>query len=583
MGKAGRLAANVKRTYAYYKRNGLSAASAAVLERLLLAHEGKGYAYTPPDEAELIFQRAKAEAWENPPLISVAVPAYETPPEYLNALLDSLQAQTWPHWELVVADAGKSPDVETAVKERADERIRYVKLAENRGISENTNEAIRLANGDYIGLLDHDDFLTPDALYEMAAAIRKSQERGIAPVFLYSDEDKCDGDGKIFYEPHRKLDFNPDLLLSNNYVCHFLVMEAGLMKKLKLRSGFDGAQDYDLVLRAAAGCFSCASETESTLSGREAERIPEAAYVHIPKVLYHWRCHTASTASNPESKRYAYEAGRRALEDLAMRLGWRVRVEDTRHLGFYRCIFTEPIWESRPDVGALAGPLPSQNGRLISGIYDRHVPGAGNDRPVPDAPWTDNGGQEPYVPEVGNGRSERCATGTGNDGLDVYVPEAGNGKSEPYAPGTGNDGPDVYAPEVGNGRPEPYVSGAGNSGSEPDALKNVGKMLGRGQNAGSYGRGAALEASGAEVSNCTMRYEGLRRGFGGYLHRAELTQDVEAADIRTLRVRPELEEELQEALKSMQAGAEPVQVSLDFCENIRAAGLRILWDPRFGR
>ena len=142
----------------------------------------------------------------------------------------------------------------------------------------------------YIGLLDHDDILTRDALYEMACALEKQEQNGIHPVFLYSDEDKCDGEAQNTYEPHRKTDFNLDLLLSNNYICHFLVMDAAVMKRLRLRTGFDGAQDYDLVLRAA---------------GQVLEGTPEEAYVHIPKILYHWRCHRNSTASNPASKTYA--------------------------------------------------------------------------------------------------------------------------------------------------------------------------------------------------------------------------------------------------------------------------------------
>ena len=283
-----RLKAGWRRALGYFRRNGISAAAWAVAERLWQEMQQKGYRYEPPGQDVLLRQRSEAESWENPPLLSVVVPAYETPPDFLRALLGSMREQTWPHWELVVADAGNTDTVRRIVEEQKDIRIRYLKLSENLGIAENTNEALKAVRGTYTGLLDHDDLLAPDALYEMACAMKKSEERGITPVLLYSDEDKCDGGGQNFYEPHRKPDFNLDLLLSNNYICHFLMMRTDVFRSLKERSCYEGAQDYDLVLRAAAG----------VLSGEQ-----EAAYVHVPKVLYHWRCHETSTASNPESKR----------------------------------------------------------------------------------------------------------------------------------------------------------------------------------------------------------------------------------------------------------------------------------------
>ncbi|HJA94001.1 MAG TPA: glycosyltransferase [Candidatus Eisenbergiella merdipullorum] len=436
MDMAGRFRTAFARTFGYFRRNGISAAVWAVAERLLQEKEQRGYRYTPPAKEELIRQKKEAAGWKDPPLLSVVVPAYETPPEFLRALLESMQEQTWQNWELVVADAGNTDTVRLLTKERRDARIRYKKLAENSGIAGNTNAAVCEARGEYIGLLDHDDLLTPDALYEMARALKQSREKGIRPVLLYSDEDKCDGAGKNFYEPNRKPDFNLDLLLSNNYICHFLMLEADTFRRLGERPGFDGAQDYDLLLRAAAG----------VLSG-----VPEEAYVHVPKVLYHWRCHETSTASNPASKRYAYEAGKRALEDFCAVQGWDAQVEDTRHLGFYRIRYLPDILTVRKDVGAAAFPLPPRRGRLRSGIYDR------------------------------------------KDGVTV------------------------------------------------------------------------------------MRYAGLPRRFSGYMHRAVLQQDVEAADVRAMRVRAE--KELQKAWKAVERGEDPEEVSLAFCRKIRDAGLRICWEP----
>ena len=248
-----RLTAGWKRALSYFRRNGISAAAWAVAERLLQEAGQKGYDYLPPTQEEQDSQKKEAEEWKDPPLLSVVVPAFETPPVYMEALLDSLQAQTWPHWELVIADAGSTDALRALAEGREDPRIRYRKLPANLGLSGNTNEALKEVRGRYTGLLDHDDLLTPDALYEMARALREKEKMGISPVFLYSDEDKCDGAGTRFYEPHYKPDFNPDLLLSNNYICHFLMLRTEVFRRLQERPGFDGAQDYDLVLRASAG------------------------------------------------------------------------------------------------------------------------------------------------------------------------------------------------------------------------------------------------------------------------------------------------------------------------------------------
>lgn len=343
---------NVKKTWYYLEKNGLRSAYLAAFERLLESRQAP-YVYQPVSKEALQRQRSFHVSDVR---FSVVVPAFETKREHLTALLDSLDAQTYRNWELILADASANGGVKETLEawEKAHPKfggtIRYLKLNKNAGIAENTNAGIAQASGDYIGLLDHDDLLTPDALYEFAKAIEEEKKTGKQPQVLYSDEDKCDGAAAAFYEPHFKMDFNLDLLLSNNYICHFLVMESGLMKQLKLRAGFDGAQDYDLVLRAA-GCRS--------------------HFVHVPKVLYHWRCHTGSTAANPQSKAYAYEAGKRAVEDFCTNAGWKVTVSHLKHLGFYRADYEEDIFLQRPEVGAAAAPLPDRR-RLRSGVYDRN-------------------------------------------------------------------------------------------------------------------------------------------------------------------------------------------------------------------
>lgn len=345
--------ANLRKTINYLKKNGLRDTVYAALERM-----GKGeqddYVFVAPSKEELEGQRAKK--WEQPVCFSIVVPVYHTPEVYYREMIESVLAQTYAHFQLVLADAGKSDSLRAIAEEYQDERITYVQLKENAGIAENTNQAFDYATGDYIALLDHDDLLTADALYHMAAAIYDGKKKGREKILLYSDEDKCNGEGTKFYEPHFKQDFNLDLLLTNNYFCHFTAVRSDVAKKLRLLTAYDGAQDFDFVLRIV--------EQLQKEYGREkaGEHI-----AHISKVLYHWRCHENSTALNTESKRYAYEAGRRAVEDYAKRQGWTVSVGHLKHLGFYRIQYPENIWEMRPEVAMVGGNL-YEKGKISGGL-----------------------------------------------------------------------------------------------------------------------------------------------------------------------------------------------------------------------
>ena len=166
-------------------------------------------------------------------------------------------------------------------------------------------------------------------------------------------------DGDELFDPHFKPDFNLDLLRSNNYICHLLVVKKILVQEVGgQKKEFDGAQDHEFLFR----CVEKAKGIE-----------------HIPKVLYHWRCHEASTASNPQSKRYAYEAGQRALEDYCLRKGWKATVSGLKHLGFYREDYEDSVFCQRPEIGIWAKPLPGgrdilgirhPKGFLVSGLYE---------------------------------------------------------------------------------------------------------------------------------------------------------------------------------------------------------------------
>lgn len=243
---------------------------------------------TKPTKEELEMQRVQRFAYE--PTFSIVIPLYQTPDIYLKELLDSILKQTYQKFEICFADgspAGK--DKSKLIAEYDDARIVYKRLDENRGIAGNTNAAMELASGDYIVLCDHDDTITEDALYECVKAINAQEDVDC----LYSDEDKLDMDGGALFDPHFKPDFNIDLLHSVNYICHLFVVRRELIEQYgMMNAAFDGAQDYDFIFRMT----------------EQARKI-----VHIPKVLYHWRCHQNSTASDPKSKLYAFEAGERAI------------------------------------------------------------------------------------------------------------------------------------------------------------------------------------------------------------------------------------------------------------------------------
>lgn len=341
---------NLKKTISYLKRNGLRETLITVKEHFS-PNTQDNYRYIPPAEDAL--ERQRSRCFAQPVTISVVVPAYHTPERYYREMIESVLAQTYPHWQLVIGDAGEGEELMRLASAYGDSRICYHRLSGNRSIADNTNETLQWVQGEYIALLDHDDVLTPDALYEMAAAVEQGRLGGTRPGMLYSDEDKCDENGLTFYEPNLKPDFNLDLLMTNNYICHLLVMETELMRQLGFRSAYDGAQDHDLALRAAGRLM----------------RMP-GAIVHIPRVLYHWRCHSASTAANPESKLYAYEAGVRATQDFADSQGWKTRVSMTQHMGFSRTEYDPPLLAQRPEVGAVGGRVLGRARRIAGGMMD---------------------------------------------------------------------------------------------------------------------------------------------------------------------------------------------------------------------
>ena len=280
--------------------------------------ESEKYAYwwkkNQATAKELKEQTAHRFAYE--PKISIVIPLFNTPEKYLKELIDSVVAQSYGNWELCLADGSTSPKTGAYIKKHynSEGRIVYRKIEENLGISGNTNFAISMGTGEFIMFCDHDDVVAPNALYEMVKVINEKPKTDI----VYTDEDLINSDGTVHSSPRFKPDFNFDFLRSINYICHIFLVRKSLIDRVgMLRKEFDGAQDYDFILR-------CCEQTEHI--------------AHVPKVLYHWRAHDNSTAGNPESKQYAVDAGKRALEEHYRRMGYEAVVENTGIFIVYRTI-----------------------------------------------------------------------------------------------------------------------------------------------------------------------------------------------------------------------------------------------------
>lgn len=302
---------------------------------------------------EAIREVQKETVFDKQPCFSIVVPLYKTQEKYLNELVESIKGQTYSNWELCLSDGsgGDSPLKEILKElEHSDSRIKVISSKESLQIAENTNAAIDIATGDYIVFADHDDILSADALYECTKCINENLEVDM----IYSDEDKVSMDGQTYFEPHFKPDLNMDLLCSVNYFCHLVVVKRQLLDRTgDLDGEYNGAQDYDFVLR-------CVEKTD--------------AVYHIPKILYHWRAHMDSTAENPESKRYAFEAGRRAIQKHYERIGLKdAYVEETVYPGTYR---TRYKYADKPKVSIIIDEITKKEllGKTLQSIKANDYP-----------------------------------------------------------------------------------------------------------------------------------------------------------------------------------------------------------------
>lgn len=272
----------------------------ALRARLFKISADKDYArwvktYDTLTEKHETFAKNDIISWSATPLFSIIVPVYNPPLEFLQAAIDSVKAQYYTNWELCLCDdASPNPAVRELIKDAAnkDPRIKFIFREKNGHISQASNDALSIATGEWVGLLDHDDTLSPDALYRVIAATRENPR---AQMF-FSDEDFLNHRGERV-RPMFKSDFNPDLMLAQNAVTHFLVAKRSLINKVGgFRDEVRGAQDWDLALRLS-------------------ERLSLSEIIHIPEILYHWRMHAASTASGTDAKDYVRNAQLRVVKD----------------------------------------------------------------------------------------------------------------------------------------------------------------------------------------------------------------------------------------------------------------------------
>jgi GT2 family glycosyltransferase len=304
-----------------------------------------------PDFIQIAEIRRLEQSLKYRPLITVVVPTYSPKAEFLRDCIDSVRAQIYENWELCIVDDA-SPDDTTRqiIKEYAeqDKRIKYHFLKTNQHIAEATNKAIEMATGEFVALFDHDDLLWPNALYEAVKALNTDKKID----FLYSDEDKITEDRHFHLGPFFKPDWNPDFLHSVNYITHLAVIRKSLLRDLGgLRSECNGAQDWDLFLRA----------TSATKNIH-----------HIPKVVYSWRVHDLSTAKDTKSKPYVVEAQKRAITDDLLRkghTGFAVE-QDRKHKGYWNVQY--PI-KGNPLISIV---IPTKNQpkvikRCITSIYKK--------------------------------------------------------------------------------------------------------------------------------------------------------------------------------------------------------------------
>ena len=277
------------------------------------------YALWIGENERLDIEKIKDDLWKfrYKPKISIITPVYNVQAQWLDLCVESVRRQLYENWELCLYDdASTNPETITCLKKLekfGDERIKIVYGTENQHISGASNVALKLATGEFVALLDHDDELSANALHEIVRILNKHPKAD----FIYSDEDKMEENGTRA-EPFFKPDFSLELLLTMNYITHLSVFRKSILDAIGgFRNGYDGSQDYDIILRTV-------------------ERTTPEKIFHVPKILYHWRKVSGSTALSSDSKNYAYVAAKKALADYLKRNDMRGKIVDGDSTGRYR-------------------------------------------------------------------------------------------------------------------------------------------------------------------------------------------------------------------------------------------------------
>ena len=525
-------------------RDGASAAAVAAFQahRRHQMDGARSYAgwvrrYDHVCPADLSMFARRAARLGGGPTFSILLPAYETPERWLRACIDSVLAQAWPRWELcVVDDASPSPHVRAIVERyaAADPRIRLAVRERNGHISAASNDALAMARGDYIALLDHDDLLRPHALLEMAEAIAADPDVDL----LYSDEDKVDAQDRRF-DPYFKPDWNPDLLLGQNYVCHLCVVRTTLARAAGgFREGYEGSQDHDLVLRCTRG-------------------LPPERIRHVPRVLYHWRAIPGSTALQREAKDYAAEAGARAVADHVRHEDPRATVEMLPH-GHYRVRW--PLPDPAPRVSIL---VPTRDRpELLRACVESLL--SGTDYPDFELLLVDNGTTDPEALALLASLSGRAGVRVLRDDAPFNY-SALNNRAARQATGAvlalvNNDIEVIdggWLSEMVSQALRPGVGAVGAMLLYPDdSIQHAGVVLGLG--------GIANHAHVGEPA-----------ATGGHGGRAKVVQAMSAVTGACLVVARDRYEQVGGLDESLQVAFNDV----DFCLRLAEAGYRNVWTP----
>jgi glycosyltransferase involved in cell wall biosynthesis len=489
-------------------------------------------------EVDRSAMRARAEAFRVKPLISILMPTYNTEPQWLIEAIESVRTQLYPYWELCIADDASTRGDLRAILEhyaREDPRIKVTFRSENGHISEASNTALTLATGAWVALLDHDDVLREHALYWVVDAINRNRSARL----VYSDEDKLHDGGKRS-SPHFKCDFNEDLFRSYNMICHLAAYDTSLLRELGgFRAGFEGAQDYDLALRFV-------------------DKLAVDQIVHVPRVLYSWRVHPASTAEASAAKPYALQAGQRAIDEHLQRRGLVGHTEVT-DFGMYRVRYALPA-----NVPKVSIVIPTRNAwELVKQCIDSIVQQTAY--PNYEILLVDNGSDDPesltYFEELektGHTRVIRDARPFNYSALNNAAVNAADGDVVCLM----NNDVEVISPEWLSEMValalQPNVGAVGARLWYPNnRLQHGGVILGIGGVAG-------------------HAHKHMTRGRYGYFGRGSVIQSLSAVTAACLVVK-------KSTYQQVGGLNEPdLQIAfndVDFCLRLREAGYRTVWTP----